>query len=123
MNILIVEDEEILSDVLKEKFEEKNFNVILAGDGISVLPLAKKNKIDAILLDILLPKMNGLEVLAQLKADEELRNIPVIVMSNLGEDSKIKEALSLGAVDYMVKTQHPINELIDKVKEHVLKAK
>lgn len=123
MNILIVEDEEILSDVLREKFEEENFKVYVIGDGISVLPFVKKNKIDAILLDILLPKMDGLEVLARLKDEEELRNIPVIMMSNLGEDNKIKEALGLGAVDYMVKTQHPINELIEKVKEYVLKAK
>ncbi|MFA5932249.1 MAG: response regulator [Candidatus Paceibacterota bacterium] len=123
MTILIVEDEDILSSVLQEKFEEKNFKVILAKDGSVVLPLVKKNRPDAILLDILLPKVNGMEVLSQLKADEDLRNIPVIVMSNLGEDSKIKEALQLGAVDYMVKTQHPINELIEKVKEYILKAK
>lgn len=123
MTILIVEDEDILSSVLQEKFEEKNFKVVLAKDGSVVLPLVKKNKPDAILLDILLPKVNGMEVLSQLKADEDLRSIPVIVMSNLGEDSKIKEALQLGAVDYMVKTQHPINELIEKVKEYILKAK
>jgi DNA-binding response OmpR family regulator len=121
MMILIVEDEDILSEVLQEKFEEKSFKVILAKDGEVVLPLVKRIKPDAILLDILLPKVNGLEVLAQLKADEDLKNIPVIIMSNLGEDTKIKEALRLGAVDYMIKTQHPVNELIDKVREYILK--
>ena len=123
MNILIVEDEEILANVLHEKFEEEKFKVTLARDGSLVMPLAKKFKPDAILLDIILPKVDGLEVLAQLKADEDLKDIPVIMMSNLNEDDKIKKALSMGAVDYMVKTQHPVNELIERVREYILKSK
>lgn len=123
MKILIVEDEDVLARVLQEKFEGEKFKVTLAKDGSGVLPMVKKNKPDAILLDIMLPKVDGLEVLALLKEDEDLKDIPVIVMSNLNSDEKIKKALELGAVDYMIKTQHPIKEVVEKVNEYILKAK
>lgn len=123
MKILIVEDEDILSKVLQEKFEDEKFEVAVALDGEEALSVVKKIKPDIILLDILLPKKNGLEVLAALKGDDELSSIPVIMLSNLSEDEKIKEALSMGAVDYMIKTQHPINEVVEKVNKYVLKAK
>lgn len=123
MNILIVEDEEILAKVIGEKFEEQKFKVMIVGDGSEVLDAAKKFKPDAILLDIILPKMNGLDVLEQLKKEDDLHNIPVILLSNLNEDDNIKRGLALGAVDYMVKTQHPVNEVIDRVKGYILKAR
>ena len=123
MKILIVEDEEILRKVLQEKFEKENFTVRIAEDGAAVMPLAKSFKPDLILLDIILPKQDGLSVLEDLKSDDDVKTIPVIMTSNLGEDDKIKQALSLGAVDYLVKTQHPINEIVTKVKKYILKAK
>ena len=123
MKILIVEDEDILRNVLQERFEEENFSVFIAPDGKIALSLAKKNKPDIILLDILLPEVDGIEVLTSLKANDELSNIPVIMLSNLSEDQKIKQALELGAVDYLVKSQHPINEVVEKVNKYVLKAK
>ncbi len=123
MKILIVEDEEILSKVLKEKFEREDFEAFLAVDGEEVLPSAKKNKPDLILLDLILPKKSGFEVLSDLKADSELKIIPVIVLSNLGQDEEIKNALRLGAVDYLVKTQHPINEVVEKVRQQLIKGK
>ncbi len=123
MKILIAEDEEILLDVLKEKFENENFKVFSASNGEEVLPLVKKVMPDIILLDILMPKVNGIDVLTLLKSDSDLAKIPVIMLTNLSEDTKIKEALGIGAVDYMVKTQHPINEVVEKVNQYVLKAK
>jgi len=123
MKILIVEDEEVLVKVLEEKFEAEKFQVTIARDGYDVVPLAKKFKPDIILLDIILPGTDGLEVLSFLKADEDLSTIPVIMLSNLDDDEKIKKALSLGAVDYLVKTQHPVKEVVEKVNEYVLKAK
>lgn len=123
MTILIVEDEDILSKVLRDKFEEANFKVVIAEDGAVVLDMARKIKPDAILLDILLPKIDGLEVLSRLKSDDELKTIPVMVMTNLNDDDKLKKALGLGAVDYMIKTQHPVNEIVERIKEYVLKAK
>ena len=123
MKLLIVEDEDVLLRVLKEKFEAENFDVSVARSGDVVLSLAKKFKPDVILLDILLPKMDGLEVLAQLKDDADLANIPVIIMSNLDDDERVKKGLKLGAVDYLIKTQHPVNEVVEKVNQYVLKAK
>ena len=123
MKVLIVEDEDVLVRVLQEKFEEENFKVAIATDGAAVLSMAEKFKPDVILLDILLPKMNGLEVLAQLKKDDNLKNIPVVIMSNVDNDERIKKGLSLGAVGYMVKTQHPINEVVEKVNEYIAKAR
>lgn len=75
-----------------------------------------------ILLDIILPKKDGLQVLEEIKANPEFSHLPVIILSNLGEDEKIKSALKLGAVDYLVKTQHPINEVVEKIKEYLFKA-
>jgi DNA-binding response OmpR family regulator len=123
MKLLIVEDEEILLKVLREKFEKEGFDVGVAVDGDEAMPAAKSFKPGLILLDIVLPKKDGLAVLAELKADSALRDIPVIILSNLGEDEKLKTALSLGAADYLVKTQHPINEVVEKVKEYLIKPK
>ena len=123
MKILLVEDEEILIKVMKEKLEKEKFTVQLVSDGAAVVPGAKSFNPDLILMDIVMPKKDGLTVLAELKADADLQNIPVIMLSNLAEDENIKKALSLGAVDYLVKTQHPIKEVVEKIKNYMLKAK
>lgn len=116
MKIVIVEDEEILLKVLKEKFDKSGFQTILAVDGEEALSIINKNKPDLILLDLILPKKNGFDVLRDLKADSQSKNIPVVVLSNLGQDEDIKKAMELGADDYIVKTQHPINEVVEKVR-------
>ena len=115
MNILIVEDEDVLSSVLEEKFKNEGYDVMVAHDGEEAQPKAVKFKPDIILLDLILPKKLGLAVLEGLKSDAELKLIPVIVLSNLEGDETIKKALSLGAEDYFVKTQHPIAEIVEKV--------
>ncbi len=121
--LLIIEDEIELAKVLEEKFSDEDFEVKLAFDGESALPEAKKFHPDIILLDILLPKKDGFIVIQEFKADPNLKNIPVIFLSNLGEDEEIKKGLALGAVDYYVKVQHPINEIVEKVKNYALKGK
>lgn len=121
MKLIIAEDEEILREVLKEKFERAEFKVLTARDGEEALELIKKSNPDAVLLDLILPKKTGLSVLEEAKKHPGIKTIPIIVLSNLGEDENIKQALSLGAADYLVKTQHPIKEIVEKVKNHVLK--
>ena len=123
MKILIVEDEIVLSKVLKEKFERSGFEVEVAGDGEVAITKAKSFLPDIIVLDLVLPKKNGFVVLEEVKRDAETKLIPIIVVSNLGEDSDIKKALSLGAKDYFVKSQHPINEIVEKVKSVITEAK
>ncbi len=120
MKIVIVEDEESLSKALNEKFSRSGFETYLAKNGIEAIEVIKKVVPDIIALDILIPNKNGMKVLEEIKADPELKDIPVIVLSNLSQDEDIKTALKLGAEDYMVKTQHPINEIVEKFKMRVL---
>ncbi|OGY62824.1 MAG: hypothetical protein A2745_03470 [Candidatus Harrisonbacteria bacterium RIFCSPHIGHO2_01_FULL_44_13] len=120
MKIVIVEDEEILLKVLKEKFEKANFDVWSAINGDEAFAVIKKTLPDMVVLDLILPGKSGFEVLQELKLDAETKLIPVIVLSNLGQDEDIKKALQMGAEDYIVKTQHPINEVIEKVKARIL---
>jgi len=123
MKILIAEDEESLVKVFREKFEREKFSVDIAVTGDAVVPLAKKVMPDMILLDIILPKRTGLEILKELKSDADLKEIPVIMVSNLDGDEQVKESLKLGAVDYLVKSQHPINEIVDKVRNAMVHIK
>ncbi len=119
MKILIVEDEDVLAKVLEEKFKKAGFSTKIATDGEDALDDIKNWKPDVILLDLMLPKKDGFEVLKGIEGD----NVPVIITSNLGDDESIKKGLKLGAVDYFVKSEHPVNEIIDKVKMVILKGK
>ncbi len=123
MKILIVEDEEVLAKVLAEKLVKSGDEAAIAADGEVAITLAQSFRPDVIVLDLLLPKRSGFEVLQILNADQELKAVPVIVVSNLGEDSDIKRALSLGAADYYVKSEHPLNEIIEKIGNIVIQAK
>jgi DNA-binding response OmpR family regulator len=115
MKMLIAEDEESLAKVFREKFEREKFTVKTVDSGDLVLSTVKNFMPDIILLDIILPKKSGLVVLKELKTDPEVGHIPVVMMSNLDGDEQIKESLKNGAADYLVKSQHPINEMVDKV--------
>ncbi len=123
MKILIIEDEEVLAKVIQEKLEKTGDNVAVAADGEATVTIARKFVPDIVVLDLLLPKQSGFEVLRILKKDEKLKMIPVIVVSNLGEESDIKRALSLGATDYYVKSEHPLNEIIEKIKSVLIRSK
>ncbi len=118
-HILIVEDEEFLVRAVKDNLVSEGYTVSVAMDGAAVIDEIKKKKPALILLDLLLPKKNGFDVLRDIKANPEWQLIPVIILSNLGEDSEIKRGLELGASDYFVKSQHPIQEVMDKVKEYL----
>lgn len=115
--IILIEDDEILSKVVYEELEDAGFNVLQAFDGEEGLKLATKKKSDLILLDILLPKKNGFEVLKELKGSSVTRNIPVIILTMLGGDEDIKKGLKMGADDYIVKSQHAVSEIIEKIKD------
>lgn len=123
MKILICEDEITLAKVLQEKFERGKFSVFTVTNGDEILSQVKSLKPDIILLDLIMPKMNGLDALIQLKKDKSVSEIPVIVLSNLDDDEKIKKAFTLGAVDYVVKSHHPINEVVEKVNNYLLQLK
>jgi len=121
MKILIVEDEKEIAWVWKEELKTKKHTIKIAKDGEEALKLAKSFMPDIIILDLILPKKDGISVLTDLKADPNLKNIPVVVSSNLGDDQNIKKAYALGIVDYFVKVQHPIYEVIEKVQKYITK--
>lgn len=120
MNILIAENENILSGILKDEFEGEGFRVIITHNGTEALELikSKSDRPDIVLLDLLMPSVNGFQVLEEIQKDQtrDLKSIPVIILSGLGRDEDIKKVMKLGAVDYFIKTMHPISEIIKKVK-------
>ncbi|MDP3725576.1 MAG: response regulator [bacterium] len=117
--ILIVEDEEFLMQALKDNLEAEKCIVDVAMNGDEALERIRKNRPHIILLDLLMPKRDGFSVLEEVKKNPEWKLIPIIVLSNLGGDAEIKRALALGANDYFVKAQHPIEEVLEKVREYL----
>ena len=119
--ICVIEDDEVLLKVITAELADAGFEVSAARDGEEGLALLKSKVPDLVVLDILMPKKSGLDVLADIKKSPLLQHIPVIIMSALGSDEDIKEGLIMGAADYFVKSQHPIREIADKVEEFLLK--
>jgi CheY-like chemotaxis protein len=117
--ILLVEDEEIMIDLLKRKLTAENYKVSVAKDGEEGLRAIRKIKPDLILLDIVMPKMGGFEVMEKMQEDKELIKIPVIVISNSGQPVELDRAQKLGAKDWLIKTEFDPQEVIDKVKKQV----
>lgn len=121
--IAVIEDEEILSKALVSSLKDAGFNVVTAFDGEAGLELILKEKPDLVLLDLLMPKQDGLYVIEEVRKNPEYKLIPIIVLSNFAGDLEIKRALKIGADDYFVKAQHPMEEVIDKVKEYLFGGK
>lgn len=119
MNVLVVEDEEKFRKVLQEKLERSGFETMAAKDGDEGWEMAKNSKPDIILSDLIMPKRSGFDLLSKLKKDFDLRNVPVIILSNLADDEELKKVLQMGAADYFVKSQHTIEEVVDKVRQYV----
>ncbi len=114
--ILIVEDEKNMRESLKEAFEEGHFEVLTEEDGENVIDIVKEKEPDIILLDIILPKKDGFEVLSELKGDVNTRNVPVILSTNLSDPSDIQKALDLGATTYLVKSNYSLEDIVKKIK-------
>ncbi|HSX02246.1 MAG TPA: response regulator [Candidatus Saccharimonadia bacterium] len=104
--ILIIEDDALLSRMYQTIFASNNYEVELATDGQEGLDKARSVNPTLILLDIMMPKLNGMEVLKQLKADPAVANLPVVVLTNLAGNSDVQTALELGAVRYIIKSEH-----------------
>jgi len=109
--ILVVEDDLILAKAYKSKLTKLGYDVVMAGDGQEALEVLRQFLPDAVLLDLVLPKKDGFEVLAEVKANPVWRRIPVLVASNLGQDENIKKAMNLGAVGYVTKTDVTMEDL------------
>jgi DNA-binding response OmpR family regulator len=117
--ILIVEDDEPLADVLKDRFENEGFDVIVATDGVQGLLLALEKQPDVVLLDIVMPKLDGLTMLKNLRTYERGKDIRAIVMTNLSDSKEVHEALANGAHDFLVKSDWPIGDIVDSVRRQL----
>lgn len=122
MRVALIEDEEALQDLYKREFEAVGY--ILDGFVTGEVGLAgvKASQYDAILLDLMLPGINGLEVLKRIKQDEKIKNIPVVILTNLGQDQVIKQAFDLGADSYLIKASSSPKEVVWEV-QSLLKKK
>lgn len=115
--ILIVEDEPFLRRIISEHLRESGYLVTEAVDGEEGLKKLQEEQFDLVLLDLLLPGMDGFELLAQLKKEEKLNKIPVLILSNLGQREEIEKGLSLGAADYLIKAHVTPEEVLAKIRE------
>ena len=119
--ILFVEDEPSLQKAVGELLRQEGFQIFSALDGAEGLEIAKKEKPDLILLDLILPKKDGFEVLQELKADNDLKNIPVIILTNLEGTGDVEKAINLGATTYLVKANYELEDVVRKIKEFLKK--
>lgn len=115
--ILLVEDDTFLAGMYVTKLSLEHFQVVLATDGRQGLKMSKEEKPDLVLLDIVLPKMDGFQVLSGIRKDPATAKMPVILLTNLGQKSDVDRGLSLGANDYLIKAHFLPSEVIAKVKK------
>jgi DNA-binding response OmpR family regulator len=114
--ILIVEDDKFLRELIVKKLKDEGYQTAEAVDGEEALEVVKKAFPDLILLDLILPGIDGFEVLKQIKAESSLSSIPVIILSNLGQQEEVDRGMKLGAADYLVKAHFTPGEIIEKIK-------
>lgn len=115
--ILFIEDESALQKTFGDLLTQEGYKMIPALDGETGLKLAKKEKPDLILLDLILPKIHGFQVLKELKEDPETKEIPIIILTNLEKIGDVEKALELGATTYLVKANYTLEEVLEKIKK------
>lgn len=115
--ILFVEDDNILQKAVGEILKKEGFEVISAFDGIGGLELSKREKPDLILLDLILPRLDGFSLLKELREKPETVNIPVLVLTNLEDLESLQRVVELGVKDYLVKSEYSLEEVVKKIKE------
>ena len=121
--ILIIEDDKFLLSLIVEKFIRLGFDAEAAVDGEEGLNKIISNKYDLVLLDMILPKMDGFKILEEVKKNQSLKNLPIIVASNLYDKNDIDRAMSLGAADYIIKAYNSPENIVDRVKAFLQKNK
>ena len=121
--VLLIEDDIFLSSLLKNRLQKEGIEVLLAKDGKEALTTLKSTKPDLILLDLILPEKSGFEVMENMRSDPQFQGAPIIVVSNLGQPEDITKSQELGAVEYFVKAQTSIDDLVDRIKGFLEKPK
>jgi len=118
--ILIVEDDPTTVQLIEFLLKKNNFEVLIAYNGVESLQIAKKEKLDLILMDVMMPKMDGIEAIEKLKKDENTRDIPIIILSALGQEMDVMRGLQAGASSYIVKPFSP-QELLTEINTKLTK--
>lgn len=122
MKILLVDDDQALRQLYNVELSGHQFEVIMAVDGLDGVEKAQKEKPDLVLMDIMMPNMDGIAALSKMKGDADIKKIPVIMLTNFGQENLVQQAFSLGAVDYLLKYKVTPSEMAEKVTQ-VLNAK
>jgi PleD family two-component response regulator len=117
--IMIVEDDSFVMDIYETKLLQEGYEIVSAINGVEALKKLEDVEPDLIMLDIIMPYMDGLEVLAKIKADERLKNIPVILLTNLSQKEEVDKGLGLGANDYLIKSHFTPSEVLAKIKTYL----
>lgn len=118
--ILIIEDDKFLRDLIARKLTGEGFDISMAVDGEEGIKKIRDKRPDLVLLDLILPGIDGFEVLSRMRGDPSVASIPVIILSNLGQREEVEKGLKLGAIDYLIKAHFTPGEIIEKIK-NVLK--
>lgn len=116
-NILLVEDDPFLIDIYSTQLKKSGFSVEVAADGETALSKIKEKKPDLMVLDIVLPEMDGWEILRKIKSIAELDNLKVIILSNLGQKEEVEKGLSLGAIKYLIKAHYAPSQVVEEIKK------
>ena len=117
--ILIIEDEKLISELLERKLNQQGYEAKGALDGVEGLAMMRETKPDLVLLDVIMPKKGGFEVMEEMQKDEELKGIPIIIISNSGQPVELDRAKELGARDWLIKTEFDPQEVLEKVKKQI----
>ena len=118
--ILLAEDDKFLRTVYQQKLsEKKEWTILVAEDGEQAMQMITTEKPDLVIIDLMLPKKDGFQVITEMKQNETLKNIPIIISSALGQESDVKKGMDMGAVDYLTKTESTVGLIVEKVGEHL----
>ena len=115
--ILLVEDDPFLGDIYTTKLKEAGFDIEVVEDGDGVLPKIKERKPDLLILDIILPHLDGWEIIRQIKESPDLKDLKIIILSNLGQKNEVEKGLQLGAAKYLIKAHYTPTEVVEEIKK------
>jgi DNA-binding response OmpR family regulator len=116
IKILLVEDDDFLRGICEHKLKKEGFDVSISADGLDALKQVQEQDFHLVLLDVILPNMNGFEILENIKKDPAKSSVPVIMLTNMGQESEVKKGLDLGAEDYIIKAHFSVEEIIEKIR-------
>lgn len=117
--ILVAEDDRFLLKVYSGKLEQAGYAVVTSNDGVEALRKAHEIKPDLMLIDMIMPKKNGFDVLLELKGDPETASIPVIILSSLGQENDVERGLQIGAADYLIKSNASFKDVKEKIEQYI----